>query len=61
LKSKAYSRHPVDLNAIKQATQDETVNNSEETLQVVKSSFSTLAHLCIHKGGGHLNDTEHKM
>jgi hypothetical protein len=54
LKSKVYSRRPVDLSALKHAIWDKTVNKSEGTLPEVMRSFSTRVHLCIQEGGGHL-------
>ena len=54
LKSKVYSRCPVDLNALKHTIWDKIVNISEETLPEVMRSFSTHVHLCIQDGGGHL-------
>jgi hypothetical protein len=54
LKSKLYSRRPVDLNALKQAMRDDIANISEETLPEVVRSFSIRVHLCIQEGGGHL-------
>jgi hypothetical protein len=48
LKSKVYSRHPVDLNALKHAIWDAIVNISEETLPDAQ-----LLNLCapVHSGG----------
>jgi len=60
LKSKAYRRCPVNLNALKQTIRDANINISEATLREFKHSFSTCVHLCIHEGGGHLNDIVHK-
>jgi len=60
LKSQVWSRHPADLNALKQAIQDEIINISEETLREVINSFSTRGHQCIQEGGGHRKDTVHK-
>jgi hypothetical protein len=41
LKSKVYSRRPLDLNAIKEAIRDEIIDISGETLPVVTGSFPT--------------------
>ena len=58
--SEGYSRHPVDLNALKQAMRDKIINISNETLLWVMRSFSTHMHLCIQEGGGHPKDIVHK-
>ena len=60
LKSKVYSRCPVDLNALQEAVRDAVVNISEETLREAMGSFSTRVHLWIQEGGGHLKHIVHK-
>jgi hypothetical protein len=47
LKSRACSRHPVDLNALQQAVQDEIINIWKETFREVTRRFSTR----VHSGG----------
>jgi len=60
LKSKVYSHHPTDLNALKENIWEEIAKVSEETLQTIMRSFLTHVHLCTEGGGGHLKDIVHK-
>jgi hypothetical protein len=41
LKSKVYSRYPLDLNTVKEAIRDEIINISGETLPAITGSFPT--------------------
>jgi len=57
LQSKVWSSCPLDLNALKQAIQEEIVNISFATLQEVMRSFSTHVHLCFQEGDSHQKET----